>query len=204
MHGVRGHHRPGQLQQLQEFGNSRDFVRLASDRDLSQRQPQAAGPGADEVQGRLAAGGVEGPAERLAVDGDALLLQRQVQRPQPSLQAAQELLRIQAGKHAAERIVRGNAVGKLEKASKPVPLGQAELLDVDPTIRAANGGAQGDGHHVDQQVLLAPLDPRIGQIFKPCKNCHDARTCHEKALHEKHNAASVSTAHLTRGDLLQD
>ena len=29
-------------------------------------------------------------------------------------------------------------------------------------------------------TVLGPLDTRIGQIFKPCKNCHDARTCHKK------------------------
>ena len=95
------------------------------------------------------------------------------------------------------------AVGQAQEAGKPIEFGDAEPLHIDPAIRAADGGTQRNGDHVDQQMLLGPLDSRIGQIFKPCKNCHDASTCHEKALHERREAASVSTARLTRGDLLQ-
>jgi hypothetical protein len=90
-----------------------------------------------------------------------------MQRPQPVLQAHQELAGVQAGKHPAERIVRRDAVGQFEEPLEPELLGEAEPLHIGPTIRAADRSAERDADHVKQQVLLAALDARIGQIFKP-------------------------------------
>jgi|LakMenE18May11ns_1017448.scaffolds.fasta_scaffold9930217_2 hypothetical protein len=104
--------------------------------------------------------------QSLAIQPDSVVRNRRVERANPSLQTGAQLGRIEPSEHPPERIVRGDAVGKFEKPGKPLPLLLAEPLDVSPTLRPADCRAQGDGHHVDQQVPSRPLHPRVGQILE--------------------------------------
>jgi len=104
--------------------------------------------------------------ERLAIQPHSVIRNRLVERADPSLQAGVELGRVESSEHPPKRIVRRDAVGKLEKPGKPFPLLLAEPLDVSPALRPADCRAQGDGHHVDQQVTLRPLHPWVGQVLE--------------------------------------
>ena len=83
-HGVDRHQSPGKLEHFEQFGDGRDLVALGVDDDLPQGNQVDRGPGADHVDGRLATGGVETAAQRLAIDGDELAVGDFVQRGDPA------------------------------------------------------------------------------------------------------------------------
>lgn len=80
--------------------------------------------------------------------------------------AAEELVRIEPREDPAERVVRRNAVRQFKEPGEPVLLHLAEAFDIGPAF----SGAQRDDHHVGQGVQFRPLEPRIGELFKVCKN----------------------------------
>jgi len=110
---------PFQRQQLQQFRDGRDLVRLLLNGHLPQRQSRVRGPRADQVQrpqalrlARRAAGG-------LAADGDDKPLQGLLQRGGPADQTGRELPRGDQTQHATERVVCRKAVRQLEELLKP-------------------------------------------------------------------------------------
>ena len=88
------HQTAGKLQDFQQFGNCRDLSALLVHDDLAQTDVIGGRPGADHVNGCLAAGRVEAAAERLAVDGDDLPARGLVQGGDPAQQALLELGRL--------------------------------------------------------------------------------------------------------------
>ena len=80
-HRVDGDDGVRQLDLLQQLGNCRDFVGFLFGRDLAQRDPFFAGPGADDVQGAQAFGRVMRAAATLAVDRDQDLASRRSAAP---------------------------------------------------------------------------------------------------------------------------
>ena len=122
------------------------------DDDLSQADLIGRGPGADHVNGRLAAGGVEAAAERLAVDGHDLPVRDLVQRGDPTEQARFKLGGLDRAQNRIEAIVRRDAVAEIEKLRQPLPFLAAELGDGDEIVGAADHCADGDRDNVDQRV----------------------------------------------------
>jgi hypothetical protein len=166
MHGIQRHDCSRQLEEIQELRHRRDLVRAFVDCHLTKADLQITGPRVEQVQGVFAGSRIERMPQRLAIEPNAVIRNRRVERPNPSLQAGVELRRVESSEDPPERIVRGDAVGKLEKPGKPFPLLLAEPLDVSPSLRPADCCAQGDGHHVDQQVALRPRHPRVGQVLE--------------------------------------
>ena len=130
------------------------------------------------MDGLLACPFVVGAAHRLAVDGHHLSGQ-QVCHPlaplhEALLEALLEPVRIQAGEHVAEGVTGRDAFGQIQKGkgAEPFLLALAEKLHLDPGVRAADDGANGDGDVVQQVVPLAPLNPRVLQFSK---TLHDGR-----------------------------
>ena len=121
---------------------------------------------------------VAAAAQGLAIDGD-VLADLAAQVFEPLLDAGHQLGRIEHGEHPAERVVRRNAAFELEEGPQPVEPIVAEPLYVGPAISPGNRAAQRHHHQLEQVVNACPLDPRIGQIFKRCKNCHQSLS-HEK------------------------
>ena len=80
---------------------------------------------------------------------------------------------IQAGEHVAEGVTGRDALGQIQKGAEPFLLALAEKLHLDPGVRAADDGANGDGDVVQQLVPLAPLNPRVLQFSK---TLHDGRS----------------------------
>ena len=90
-HFVDGHQTARQFQDFKQLRNGGDFVALLVDDDLSQADLVCGSPGADHVNGRLAAGDVKAPTESLAIDGHDLTGRDLVQGGNPTQQARLEL-----------------------------------------------------------------------------------------------------------------
>ena len=97
-------------------------------------------PGADQVQGAEFVGA--GATQGLAVNGDMLDLECLGEGSDPMLEAAVKRLGIDAVEDAFEGVVRGNAVGKFEKAAQPIETLFAEGFDLLPILGAAQDGTQ--------------------------------------------------------------
>jgi len=74
--------------------------------------------------------------------------------------------RIEQGEHAAERVVRRDAVFQPQERPQPVEPLVAETFDVGPAIGASDRAAQGDDQQLEKLVPASSLDARIGNIFK--------------------------------------
>jgi hypothetical protein len=72
-----------------------------------------------------------------------------------------EFLGIDRAENAIERVVRGNAVGEIQKRLKPIPFGMAKILHVVEGLPAAQPRAQTDQQHNDERMLFGPVDARI-------------------------------------------
>ena len=162
-HGVDGHQRPLQVQQLQQLRDGRDLVGLLGHGLLAQAQVAPDGPGTDQVQRRLAPLAVVRPAQGLAVDGDVLEIQGPGDLGHPGGEAGLEPFRVECGEEAAEGVVGGDAVGQAEEAFEPVVFGGAVLVDIDPGVGPANDGTDGEGDDVEQVVQAGTLQAGVGQ-----------------------------------------
>jgi hypothetical protein len=114
----------------------------------------------------LAGALVMGTAQPFAVDGNELALGHLEHRAHPGDKALFELLGADASKHIAERVVRGDAVGKFHKLPKPLDLGVAKLLNLDPVVGAADDATDSERDDVDEVMALAALYARIVQVSK--------------------------------------
>ena len=107
-----------------------------------------------------------GASNRLAVYGDHLTCGQLTDRHHPLAEEALEALRVQHRKEPAECVMRGYAVGQVQKPAQPLSLRLAELLDVHPGVGSAHHGADGDHHDVGQAVSLGALHTMIRQDRK--------------------------------------
>jgi len=71
-HRIDRHQGAMQVQQLQQLGNSGDFIGLAVHRHLAESEVVLGGLGADQMQGAKSTRRGRRMTERLAVDGDVL------------------------------------------------------------------------------------------------------------------------------------
>ena len=102
----------------------------------------AAGPGADQVQGRAAGSRVVTAPQRLGVDGHGLAVQRIADGGQPGLHAQKELGRVEPGEYPAESVVRRDALRQVEKLGKPVTSHAGKTFDVGVTVATGQRRAQ--------------------------------------------------------------
>jgi hypothetical protein len=95
----------------------------------------------------------------VSTEGYALLLSLST-----TLGYISKLLGFQADEHPSEGVVRRNAVGKLQKLTKPPFLRNSELFDVLPTVGVADYCTDGDGEDIDEFVQLVSFDPRVFEL----------------------------------------
>jgi hypothetical protein len=132
------------------------------DHRLTQADVVRRGPGADQVDRRLARRRVEAPPQRLAVDGHHLPGGDLVQRGDPTQQTPLELRRHERGQHRVEPVVRRDAVRQVEKLLQPLPFLPAPLGDGDEIIGPRHNRTDRNGDDVDQRIRDLPPS-RIGQ-----------------------------------------
>ena len=111
-----------------------------------------AGPGADQVDGALAPGGVERVAQGLAVDGDEPAAAGADYGAHPAHEALLEGGGVEGGEDAAEGVVGGDAVGQVQEGLQPAPLVQAVGFHVGPGVGARDDRAESQGDEVEQAV----------------------------------------------------
>ncbi len=100
------------------------------------------------MDGLLACPFVVGAAHRLAVDGHHLSGQQLCHPLAPLHEALLEPVRVQAGEHVAEGVVRRDAVGQIQEGAELFLLALAKHLHGNPGVRAADDGTNGDGDDV--------------------------------------------------------
>ena len=167
-HGVDGHQRPADVEQLQQPRDGRDFVRLGVHRHLAQGQVVVSRPGTDDVQRPQLLGGVAGVAQGLAVDGHVLQTQPLRQRLDPLLEAGEEGLRVEAVEDALEGVMRRDAVGQGEKGLQPFVAAVGKSNNLRPVVGATDDGAEGDHNNVNQEVPAKVPAARVaepGEVF---------------------------------------
>jgi hypothetical protein len=137
--GVDGDERAFEFEAREQKRNGDDLVALLVDRFLAEHQALARGPGRDQMQ-RRAAGRVR-PASSLAVDRHNVgrLL---AQALGPSDEAFGKQLGRQRVHDVVERIVRGNAAHKRQKAPEKRELVHGPALDVGEIFGAGHGPAR--------------------------------------------------------------
>ena len=81
--------------------------------------------------------------------------------PHPGEERALERVRVDQHQHAAEGVVRGDAVRQREEALQPLPLAAAVEGDVLEALRLAEHGADRDHQDVEQPVLYLPPAARV-------------------------------------------
>ncbi len=139
---------------MQEFRKRLDFIGFPINFDLSQDQPMGSRPGTDPVNGVLAQTAVMRATECFAINRYHLTLGEFAHGAQPIQKATLELLRIQSGKDPSEGIGGWNAIGQSEKLFQPFLLGGAPRLDLHPSVRTTDDGADGDDKDINQKMLF--------------------------------------------------
>ena len=101
------------------------------------------------------------PSRETISPGDAL-----AQALGPAQETVEKHAGLERGKEPVEGVVAGNAIAQAGKRFEPVVFGMAEVLPVIEALAAAQQGADGDGRDVDEIVIAAALDTRIGQVLE--------------------------------------
>src|SRR5579885_464616 len=110
------------------------------------------------------------PAQRFAIQRDDLGFQSLGDAPCPRAEAAFELLGVEGGEHAPERVMRGNPVRQVQEGGEPGAPRGAEFGDLDPRIGAAEHGAQGNRQDRLQAVPYSQRRAWVTQVCKPRNN----------------------------------
>jgi len=165
-HGVDGDDAAREGDLLEELRYRGDFIGLFLGGDLSQGDALLAGPGADDMQGAQAVGGVVRTAAGLAVDGDESIGRGVVGRDgvgDPILEAALEGLGLEGDEQSANAIARGDTVGQGEEGVQPILAIDSPAMNGGRSIAVAENAANGDDDNVAQEVFAIACVPRIGK-----------------------------------------
>jgi hypothetical protein len=79
----------------------------------------------------------------------------------PGHKAFLKALRIEARKEAAKGVVGRNAMGQGEEGLQPSVLALAEELHILEAFPATQQGADSDDQHIEQAMLLRPLNTGV-------------------------------------------
>ena len=73
---------------------------------------------------------------------------------------------IKRGEEPTERVMRGNALGQLQKRRQPLLLGPTIALDISEAFGTCDDRADGDSDDVDQQMIARALNTWIRQALE--------------------------------------
>ncbi len=99
-----------------------------------------------------------------AVDGHDLALDGCDQVARSGQEAVLEGGRIQRGQDPAAGVVGGDAASECEKGAPSGSFAAPKLGDTGPGVGAPDHRAEFHGHHLQQIMTLAVVNPRIGQV----------------------------------------
>ena len=159
------------------------LVALRVGRHLTEAHMIGGRPGADHMNRRFAAGGVEAAPQRFTVDRDDLPVGNLLQRSDPTEQTLLKFSRLQRAQNRIETIMRRNAAAHVEKLRQPLLLILGPIGDRHEIIGPTQHRTERHRHHVDQRVGDLP-SPRIGQIGKVFLN-RSGRRRHARTLPAK-------------------
>ena len=163
-HGVEADDGALQTRQVQHLRDRGGLVGLAVHRLLRQHQPRLGRAGVQQVHRAVLA---PAAAQGLAVQAHPLARKGGQRRLRPAQKRRREDAGGQTPHHVAGGVVRGDAVGQLQKLPEPGLLLPREGLHPHPVLDPAQHRAE-DGHQdVLQRVrLVLGGPPRIGKLGK--------------------------------------
>ena len=169
VHRVRRYHLALHVDQLQEFRQRRDLVRLAVHLHLRQRQLRLRREGLHQVQRRALRRVLERPAQRLAVHRHHV-----AQGVRPVLRQAQqrraEARRVQRVEQVREGVVARRAVLELHETAQERPGDARVVAHVDAGAASAQHRQQRDGQHLAQVVARGVAAPGVLNVLKNGQN----------------------------------
>ena len=128
------------------------------------------------------------------------LPQRSGELVDPLMRGGEELARVEPGEHPTERVMRRHPVSQLDGLSKPVPLGLGKPLDIDPAVRSTDGRGQRHEHHLQQIVILPPINSQVCHLCKMplsiYRRSHHATLLHAETNTDPHN--QLTSTHTRR------
>ena len=92
-------------------------------------------------------------AHAFAINGD-YALNVSSHTAKPLMAGLLQRLGVDQAKHPSKSVVRGYAVGQLQKTRKPLPLGLTKLDNLSPVVSPSYDGTQSDDQYVQQLVAL--------------------------------------------------
>ena len=169
MHRVRGHRAPLHVDQLQQFRQRRNLVRLAVHLDLRQGQLRLRRERLQQVRRRPLRCLLERLPQHLAVHRHHL-----AETIRPVLRQAQQRL-LQAGRgqqleHPRERVVARNPVLQRHELPQPGLAGASVVLHVDARAPAREHRQQRDRQQLVEVVALGVAAPRVFNFLKNRQN----------------------------------
>ena len=108
------------------------------DMSLRQHQMGLRGPGTHHLDRYLAPVTIMGRRLVVPIDGDRLRRQDGVDRLYPREKTRLKPLWVQTREDAPKGIMRGNAIGQLQKCLQPRSFRVPELFDIYPGVRSTN------------------------------------------------------------------
>ena len=148
---VAGDQHAVERQALQHRPGGQDIVLPLGHRPLGDHYPRPAAEGGDDVQGRAAGRPVEGPAQRLAVDGEHPVAPG-AEVIEEGLEDTAEGGRIEQAEDSAERVVARQPILQAQEFAEQRLTVIGELREVHTTLRAADRRHQRDRRNVQQPV----------------------------------------------------
>src|SRR6516164_708774 len=162
--------------QPQKLGNGCDFVRLLLTRDLSERQPEFAGPHRDAVQSPQRLAAIMTAPQRLAIHSQNRLLNAgglgrlATQEFQPLHEARLKGPGLERHQYASKNVFARNPVWQLQPIQQELRLHGGPLGDGRRSTGARQDRQHGDDHHADQRMLAVDLRTGILQLVKILDN----------------------------------
>lgn len=165
-HRVNGYYGAFDAQHVQQLGDCRYLVALVARLALPQADAVLHAPRVDEVDGRVVVVAVAAPADRLAVNGNDLLVR--TLRPQPLRPLQEQTLELPEPyglENAVYGVVRRYPVRKPQPFLQRLVVVPAEFLYRFVTLGPAGDGQYRQYHYVGEKVLAPSLHPGVVQ---PC------------------------------------
>jgi len=141
-HDINGDDAAFEFEGAKRFGDGGNLVGFFIHFDLAQHQSIFRCPGADDVGNGISL--VEGAAQGFAVDGDRVVAKGGTGYLYPSDKTVNKARGANSREDAVERVMRGDAVGQLEKGLEPVELGLSEVLNVGEILAHRDHRTQAD------------------------------------------------------------
>ncbi len=142
----------GNLDDLKQFRDRRDFIALLVDNGLPETEVIGRCPSTHHMNGGFPTCMIIASAKRLAIDGDDLSVCDLVQFGKPCQQNRFKFFWLDCVEDRVETIVRWNAMSHVQKLGKPVLLRVGESSDRNKVIRSCHNSTDHHEQYVDQRI----------------------------------------------------